>query len=550
MKKIIITTIIATAFFGFTSMAQTGQWKLAGNNLTGTEKLGSTNNQDVRFISNNVINGVLTKTGLWGIGTSAPLSKLHVRNGSSGISPFFQSAITAESSTNTYMSLLSPSVSETGILFGNNSGNTSGGIIYNSSFAGGTPNALQFRTNGNTPRMVLTGAGNVGIGTTTPKASLHIFRGSAGGIAPNIESPIVAEANGNSFINLLTPVANVSGILFGNNINAVDGGIVYGGTSHKMEFRTGTFFGAGNITRMVLTNEGHLGIGTTSPTTNLVVAHVNEGPLTGLQGLAISNASTSVTNSWGFYTAGNGNLELSRNKGFSGGGTLGVFNASSGSYTSLSDARMKKNIEHAPDVLEKILQLDVKKYHFLKNKQDDKKYYGMIAQEVEKIFPEVVFKNKLDGTNDEYYTMDYSAFGVLAVKAIQELVKTNDSLRSEIKNLKSEMSEIKAMLKSNSGSTSSEAKINTLLTDASLEQNAPNPFTNSTTIHYSLPQKFTRAQIIITDKSGKTIKQINISGAGKGIVNVDASTLSSGTYQYSLMVNGKLISTRQMVLIK
>ena len=100
MKKIALATIFATVFFSVTSMAQTGNWKLAGNSLTGTEKLGSTNNQDVRFISNNVTNGVLTKSGLWGIGTSAPLSKLHVKNGSSGINPFFQSAITAESSDN------------------------------------------------------------------------------------------------------------------------------------------------------------------------------------------------------------------------------------------------------------------------------------------------------------------------------------------------------------------------------------------------------------------------------------------------------------------
>ena len=98
------------------SIAQTGQWKLAGNSLAGTEKLGSTNNQDVRFISNNVVNGVLTKSGLWGIGTSAPLSKLHVKNGSSGISPFFQSALTTESSDNAYINILSPSAHASGKL--------------------------------------------------------------------------------------------------------------------------------------------------------------------------------------------------------------------------------------------------------------------------------------------------------------------------------------------------------------------------------------------------------------------------------------------------
>jgi len=65
-----------------------------------------------------------------------------------------------------------------------------------------------------------------------------------------------------------------------------------------------------------------------------------------------------------------------------------------------------------------------------------------------------------------------------------------------------------------------------------------------------LPQQFSSAKIIITDKSGKIIKEANISGSGKGSVNVDASTLSAGAYQYSLYINGKLLDTKQMILLK
>ncbi len=84
---------------------------------------------------------------------------------------------------------------------------------------------------------------------------------------------------------------------------------------------------------------------------------------------------------------------------------------------------------------------------------------------------------------------------------------------------------------------------------AFLQQNVPNPFKNTTTIGYMLPQKFIDAQIRITDKSGKTLKAINIAGS-KGNVTIDASTLSSGAYQYSLIVDGKLIATKQMVIAK
>ena len=89
-----------------------------------------------------------------------------------------------------------------------------------------------------------------------------------------------------------------------------------------------------------------------------------------------------------------------------------------------------------------------------------------------------------------------------------------------------------------------------VILSASLSQNIPNPFNNTTTINYSIPQQFSSAQIIITDQSGKVLKQININSVAKGSLNVDASTLPSGAYCYSLIVNGKLIDTKQMVLVK
>jgi len=52
------------------------------------------------------------------------------------------------------------------------------------------------------------------------------------------------------------------------------------------------------------------------------------------------------------------------------------------------------------------------------------------------------------------------------------------------------------------------------------------------------------------DKSGKVIKEVSVSAAGKGSLRIDASSLPSGTYQYSLLVDGKLIDTKQMVLAK
>jgi trimeric autotransporter adhesin len=55
---------------------------------------------------------------------------------------------------------------------------------------------------------------------------------------------------------------------------------------------------------------------------------------------------------------------------------------------------------------------------------------------------------------------------------------------------------------------------------------------------------------MITDGAGKILKTVNVSGSGRGTVNVDAATLSSGAYHYSLYINGTLTDTKQMILAK
>jgi hypothetical protein len=42
---------------------------------------------------------------------------------------------------------------------------------------------------------------------------------------------------------------------------------------------------------------------------------------------------------------------------------------------------------------------------------------------------------------------------------------------------------------------------------------------------------------MITDKNGRTVKQVNISGSGKGTVNINTGTFAAGTYNYSLIVD-------------
>jgi len=185
-------------------------------------------------------------------------------------------------------------------------------------------------------------------------------------------------------------------------------------------------------------------------------------------------------------------------------------------------------------------------------------YTGFAAQDVEKAAKELNYDfSGVDAAknNKDLYGLRYAEFVVPLVKAVQELSRMNDEKDSAIQQqnikinaLQKQIDELKAMTVSNRSTVNSQRS--TAISSASLEQNIPNPFTNTTNIGYTLPQKFTNAQIVITDKTGKTLKVVNVSGSSKRNITVNASTLALGAYQYSLIVDGRLIATKQMVIAK
>ncbi len=118
---------------------------------------------------------VALKNGNIGIGTSAPSSPLHIRQGSAGGNVPY-GPLSVETNTAAYIGFLTPDDQESGLIFGRTSDNASGGIVYNN---GNNLNGLQFRTNGNGTRMVIDFAGRVGIGTVTPNAPLQFSQATS-----------------------------------------------------------------------------------------------------------------------------------------------------------------------------------------------------------------------------------------------------------------------------------------------------------------------------------------------------------------------------------
>ena len=85
---------------------------------------------------------------------------------------------------------------------------------------------------------------------------------------------------------------------------------------------------------------------------------------------------------------------------------------------------------------------------------------------------------------------------------------------------------------------------------ASLQQNAPNPFSQNTVIKYFIPQQTNNAVIKITNANGVEIKSFTPTQKGNGQITIEAGALAAGTYYYSLIIDGKNADTKKMQLVK
>ncbi|NJO92505.1 MAG: tail fiber domain-containing protein, partial [Chloroflexia bacterium] len=111
------------------------------------------------------------------------------------------------------------------------------------------------------------------------------------------------------------------------------------------------------------------------------------------------------------------NKRVAINTSNANGYTFYVNGTSSGTsdWATPSDMRLKTNILTIPSALGKVLQLRGVSYNWKDSEAfDNKKHIGFLAQEVEKVVPEVVINN-----NDSY-SMQYAPITALLVEAMKE----------------------------------------------------------------------------------------------------------------------------------
>jgi hypothetical protein len=329
---------------------------------------------------------------------------------------------------------------------------TSIGYLGNSAQLGqGVLNAFELRADNNlfltttSGLLTMTSAGNVGIGTASPSNLL------------DISTPIT-----NSFFGLnLSYIGSSVGVF---QVNNSTGELKIGGNSAGY---FPTFYAAGSE-RMRITSGGYLKAkGTES--TYYSVGELNHELRTGVgdnwityftntsgspYGLRIVYPSSAPNNSdnWPFYF---NDLNATRFGVQSNGNVVNQ----NGSYGSFSDIKLKENIEDATPKLDDLLKVKVRNYNLI---GDNKKQIGVIAQELEEVFPAMIEESEdfeevevpqLDEEGNEVLneegevvtirkrvskgtttkSVKYSVFVPMLIKAIQELKTEIDSLKNQIK---------------------------------------------------------------------------------------------------------------------
>jgi hypothetical protein len=115
----------------------------------------------------------------------------------------------------------------------------------------------------------------------------------------------------------------------------------------------------------------------------------------------------------------------------------GTFNSTTGAYVAASDARLKKDLKLIEPVLQDIMQLKTYTYHLLDNEEADQLSYGLIAHELQQVFPDLV--SRLDPQDTQSLLgINYSNLSVLSIKSIQELKAIIDNQNTVIERLTSE----------------------------------------------------------------------------------------------------------------
>jgi len=235
--------------------------------------------------------------------------------------------------------------------------------------------------------------------------------------------------------------------------------------------------------QFTITTNGNIGVNITSPSSTARL-HIYDPIVTGTNfsscSLLIDRFNTTTGSSYsgchimlrGGYDSANGTTDTTTMGSDSTGnnrndfiaclgGTTGTFSWNSSNYTgivfvvqgagnaynaknvwgAISDARVKENIIDSRDYLEDLNKLRVVKYSLKADKVSEPNQLGLIAQEVEQVFPGLITSDLnnygIDENGNTFRTkgIKHSIINMMMLKSIQELSAKNDNLQLQLNTL-------------------------------------------------------------------------------------------------------------------
>ncbi|MBL0329018.1 MAG: tail fiber domain-containing protein [Bacteroidetes bacterium] len=566
IKKVLF---VATILLAANSIK--GQSTIVSNTLSGAtststiEYLGSSNSYDVLFKSSGAERMRIVSTGNIGIGTTLPQRKLVVSNSAEGmeLQPFtgYNQMISYNRSTLAYIPLVLQDAS------GGNVGIGVTAPLQKLDVNGdiNIPTNKGFRINNSTIlynsgfRNIFLGGNIVYAGAGYDNNSFVGFN-SGGAVSNSVcigaysgSGMTSGTATGNTFVGFQTCISGLAGndnVLVGKNSG-------YWGCGGN-NVCVGSSSGAGGIG----SNNTYIGYGAgpNVPATLNTSCAIGYNSFVGASNcMALGGTGANAVNVGIGVSAPAYTLQVN--------GTAGK--PGSGTWTVVSDKRLKKDISDFKDGLDVLKKINPVwfSYNGQAGITAKEKFVGVIAQEIQKVAPYTVgaftYQDSL-GNKTNYLSYDPNALIYIMVNSINEqqnLIEDKDKKIEELENRldkqDAEMNEMKNTIRDIASSMDECCKISqqAVLIDGKnetpyLEQNNPNPFSETTVIKYYLPFNVGTSIVSLKDINGVELKRFTIVEKGKGQIVLTNGTLKSGTYIYDLIIEDKVIDSKKMVVVK
>jgi hypothetical protein len=328
-------------------------------------------------------------------------------------------------------------------------------------------NKLQFRTS-STDRMIIKDTG-VGIGTNSPINTFHVaVDGAWGGASSSLHS-IITSNDGDNGIGIYSGNTKNGYIRFGDTDSQSSGGFNYDHNDDSLKIRTN------GTDHIIISSAGKVGIGTTSPdsdlqvknTTDLARIHIN-GVSSGYTHSDIRLDATEAIRGAGVYAFNSVNQKTWYwGNCYNASDIFGVCRVSNaafqesaasntniifyvtpagacynvtGTYGMISDERLKSDITTARQYTTDLAKLRVVNYSLTQRagmneetgeveitplEEPSEKLLGLVAQEVEKVFPAMI-----NTDSNGIKSVKTSVLVPMMLTAIQELTARIEALES------------------------------------------------------------------------------------------------------------------------